>query len=170
MNQKYEKLQFWQDLKSGHFISMVKEAAIGQSISNAQEVYNIMKPIFAKESDVEKVYIIFLNAKNKILGIENMFSGSISSATIYSREIVKKIIQIRASAFILCHNHPSGDVNPSSEDHAMTVKVGIAAASIDVSFHDHVIIGDGFYSMADKGFMREISKRFSDVLMDASAI
>ena len=100
-------LQFWQDLKSGHFVSMVKETAKGKRLSNSQEVYNVLKPMFAEEDDVEKVYIIFLDAQNKILAIEKMFSGSITAASIYPREIIKRLIHLKANAFVMAHNHPS---------------------------------------------------------------
>jgi DNA repair protein RadC len=99
-----DKSQFWEDLKSGRFVSMVKESAKGQRLSNSQEVYNVLKPIMAEEDDIEKVYIIFLDAQNKILSIEKMFSGSISAASIYPREIVKKLINLKASAFLIAHN------------------------------------------------------------------
>ena len=66
MSESVQISQFWQDLKSGHFASMVKETSKGQRVSNSVEVYNIMKPLFAKEVDVEKVYLIFLDAQNKI--------------------------------------------------------------------------------------------------------
>jgi len=158
-----DKLQFWQDLKSGHFVSMVKESAKGQRLSNSQEVYNVLKPMFAEEDDVEKVYIIFLDAQNKILAIEKMFSGSITAASIYSREIVKRLINLKASAFVMSHNHPSADTTPSAEDKSITVKVGIAAASIDVHFHDHIIIGDGYHSMADTGWLKNVSDRYSSL-------
>ena len=156
--------QFWQDLKSGRFASMVKESAKGKQLSNSQEVYNVLKPVLAKEDDVEKVYIIFLDARNKILAIEKMFSGSITAASIFPREIVKRIIFLGASAFLLAHNHPSMATTPSAEDKAITVKVGIAAASIDVTLHDHIIIGDGYHSMADTGWLKTVSSRFSDHL------
>ena len=143
---------------------MVKEASKGQSLSNSREVYNIMKPMFAENEDVEVVYCIFLDAKNNILGIEKMFSGSLTASMVYPRELVKKLIVHRASAFILAHNHPSGDVTPSLEDQSITIKVGIAAASIDVSFHDHIIIGDGYHSMADTGWLKKVSSRFSNLL------
>ena len=158
-----DKLQFWQDLKSGRFVSMVKESARGQRLSNSQEVYNILKPVLSEQDDVEKVYVIFLDAKNKILSIEKMFSGSISAASIYPREVVKKLIKIRASAFLIVHNHPSGDTTPSAEDKSITIKLGIAAASIDVILHDHIIIGDGYHSMADTGWLKKVSSTFSDL-------
>ena len=164
MSESVQISQFWQDLKSGHFASMVKETSKGRSISNSAEVYNIMKPLFAKEVDVEKVYLIFLDAQNKILGIEKLFSGSITSATIYPREVVKRLIQFKASAFLITHSHPSGSTTPSSEDQTITIKLGIAAASIDVHLHDHIIIGDGYHSMADSGWLNKVSDRFSNLL------
>lgn len=155
---------FWEDLKSGRFTSMVKETSKGRSVSNSHEVYNIMKPVFAEEDDVEKVYFIFLNAQNRILGIENLFTGSITASSIYTRELVKSILEKKASAFLMVHNHPSGDLNPSAEDKSISIKVGIAAASIDVCFHDHIIIGDGYHSMADTGWLKKVSSRFSELL------
>ncbi|MFC1789360.1 RadC family protein, partial [Thermodesulfobacteriota bacterium] len=146
---------FWEDLKSGHFVSMVKETSQGQTLSNSQEVYNVMKPLFAENDDVETVYCIFLNAKNRILAIEKMFSGTISSSAIYPRELVKRIIALKSAAIVLTHNHPSGFVEPSPEDKAITVRMAIALASIDVTLHDHIIIGDGFHSMADSGWLHK---------------
>jgi DNA repair protein RadC len=155
---------FWEDLKSGRFASMVKESSKGRSVNNSCEVYHIMKPMFAKNDDVEAVYCIFVDAKNNILAIEKMFSGSLTASMVYPREIIKQSIVHRASAFILVHNHPSGDVTPSIDDQSITIKVGIAAASIDVSLHDHIIIGDGYYSMADTGWLKKVSNRFSELL------
>jgi DNA repair protein RadC len=159
-----DTLQFWQDLKSGRFASMVKESAKGQRLSNSQEVYNVLKPMLAEEDDVEKVYIIFLDAQNQIIAIEKMFSGSITASSIFPREIVKRLIRLKATAFVLAHNHPSMDTTPSVEDKSITVKVGIAAASIDVAFHDHIIIGDGYHSMADTGWLKHVASRFSNLL------
>jgi len=156
---------FWEDLKSGHFVSMVKETSQGQILSNSQEVYNVMKPLFAENDDVETVYCIFLNTKNRILAIEKMFSGTISSSAIYPRELVKRIIALKSSAIVMTHNHPSGFVEPSPEDKAITIRMAIAVASIDVTLHDHIIIGDGFYSMADKGMLKSVRSRYNDLLI-----
>jgi DNA repair protein RadC len=159
---------FWEDLKSGRFASMVKEASKGQTVSNSHQVYNIMKPIFAENDDVETIYCIFMDAKNHILAIEKMFSGSITASTLYPRELVKRILALKASAFVMVHNHPSGDTNPSREDEAVTIKVGIAAASIDVSFHDHLIVGNGFHSMADSGWLNKVSNTHHSLLKAGS--
>lgn len=93
-----------------------------------------------------------------------MFSGSLTASAVYPREIIKRLIALKSSAFVMVHNHPSGDLKPSSEDKAITIKMGIAAASIDVSLHDHIIIGDGHHSMADTGWLKDISSRFTGLL------
>ena len=164
MSESAKVSRFWEELKSGRFASMVKESSRGQSVSSSQEVYNILKPIFAEEDDIEKVYFIFLDAQNKVLAIENLFSGSITASSIYPREIVKRLIHLKASAFIMAHNHPSGDIKPSAEDKSITIKIAMAAASIDAQFHDHIIIGNGFHSMADTGWLKGVSSRFSNLL------
>ncbi len=120
--------------------------------------------MFAEEDDVEKVYIIFLDAQNKILAIKKLFSGSITASSLYPREMVMGIIHLTATAFVMAHNRPSMDTTPSAEDKTITIKVGIAAASIDVNFHDHIIIGDGYHSMADTGWLKEVSNRYSSLL------
>ena len=163
MNKSNKTSQFWNDLKSGHFASMVKESSKGRALGGPEEVYNIMKPMFAREDDVERVYLIFLNALNKVLAIENLFSGSITSSAVYPREIVKRIVQLKATAVVLVHNHPSGETTPSADDKAITEKVAIAAGYIDVELHDHIIIGDGYHSMAATGFIRKASEIFESL-------
>jgi len=157
--------RFWKDLKSGRFVSMVNEASKGQSLKNSQEVYNIMKPLFAENDDVEKVYFVFLDGQNRILAIENLFTGTITASTIYTRELVKHLLEKKSSAFLMVHNHPSGDTKPSAEDKSISIKIGIAAASIDVCFHDHIIVGDGYHSMANSGWLKTVSNRFSEHLI-----
>jgi DNA repair protein RadC len=159
-----DNAKFWKDLTSGRFATMVKESSKGQSLSNSLEAYNVLKPLFAKEDDVEKMYFIFLDSQNKILGIESLFSGTLQSCSIYTRELVKRLIGKKAAAFVAAHNHPSGDVTPSPEDKSISIKVGIAAASIDVQFHDHLIVGDGYHSMADSGWLKNVTRQFSNLL------
>lgn len=154
--------EFWNDLRSGRFASMVKESAKGQQMANPGEVYNIMKPLFAEENDVESFYIIYLNSKNKILGIEKMFSGSIASSSVYPREIIKRVLALKATCVVLAHNHPSGDHNPSSEDFAITTKIGIALDSIGVTVHDHIIVGDGYHSMESSGWLEIMRDRITE--------
>ncbi|MCD4676908.1 MAG: JAB domain-containing protein [Desulfobacula sp.] len=158
----YGSKEFWNDVKSGKFATMVKESSKGLKIANAEEVYNIMKPLFAEQDDVECFYCIFLNAKNKVLSIEKMFSGSILSASVYPREIVKKVLSLKSTSVILIHNHPSGDTEPSSSDYSITVKIAIALDSIGVCIHDHIIVGNGYSSMASIGKLKTIQEKVTD--------
>jgi len=155
---------FWEDLKSGKFTSMIKESSKGNVVSNEQEGFNIMKPFYASQDDVEKMYCIFLDAKNKIIKIENLFSGTISSAAVYPREIVKRVLELKATAIILSHNHPSGDITPSSNDFAITARIQAALTSIEVALHDHLIIGKDFYSFAEHGILEKTRQKYLDFI------
>ena len=157
-----ENIDFWNDLKSGRFASMVRESSVGQKLNNPEETYNTMKPLFADQDDVESFWVIFLNAKNKILGIEKLFAGSITSSTVYPREIVKRILALKSAAVILVHNHPSGDTEPSNADYVITTKIGVALESISVTIHDHMIIGDGYHSMAESGKLKSIQNKITE--------
>lgn len=157
-----ENIDFWTDLKSGRFASMVRESSMGQKLNNPEETFNIMKPLFADQDDVESFWVIFLNAKNKILGIEKLFSGSITSSTVYPREIVKRILALKSAAVILVHNHPSGDTEPSNADYIITTKIGVVLESINVTIHDHMIIGIGYHSMAESGKLKSIQNKISE--------
>jgi DNA repair protein RadC len=159
-----EASRFWEDLKSGHFTSMIKESSKGNALSNGLEVCNIMKPIFAQHDDVEKMYCIFLDAKNKIIAIEKMFSGSIRSSAVYPREIVKRVLELKAVAIILTHNHPSGSTAPSDEDRIITARIGVALSSIDVALHDHLIIGEKYYSFAEQGWLAKAQQRYDEFI------
>lgn len=163
-NQTYEPFKFWEELRSGKFTSMVKEVSKGNMLSNAQEVYNTMKPIFAQYPDVEKMYYIFLDGKNKILAIEEISSGSITSSPVYPRELLKAVLEKQATSVILVHNHPSGDVSPSFEDFKITAKVNVALTSIDVQLYDHLIIGDSWYSFAEQGWIEKAKIKYDEFI------
>ena len=159
-----EKKQFWKALKSGHFASMVKESSKGRCLSSSLHVFNVMKPMFADVDDIERMYCIFLDAKNRIIAIEKMFDGTILRAMIYPREIIKRVIALKATALVLVHNHISGDPEPSQEDKNLTMKMGIALLSVEVTLQDHIIVGDSYYSMADSGYIESINERINNLI------
>ncbi|WDP91076.1 MAG: DNA repair protein RadC [Desulfobacter sp.] len=169
-NQAYEPFKFWEELRSGTFTSMVKEVSKGNMLSNGQEVYNTMKPIFAQYPDVEKMYCIFLDGKNKILAIDELFSGSITSSPVYPRELLKTVLEKQATSVILVHNHPSGEITLSSEDFKITAKVNVALTSIDVQLHDHLIIGDTWYSFAEKGWVEKAQAQYREFIDSSNYI
>jgi DNA repair protein RadC len=148
-NKKYNQ-DFWNDLKSGKFASMVKETAKGKKVAHPEEVYNILKPLFAKDDDVEQLYCIFLNTKNQILKIEKLFQGSINCSMVHCRELIKKVLEYKAVSIILWHNHPSGNTEPSKEDIIVTEKIESAMNAIDGNLLDHIVVGNGYTSIINE--------------------
>ena len=92
---------------------------------------------------VEQVRILFLDARNRLLGDEIANRGTVNHAPVYPREVVRRALELHAAAIIIAHNHPSGDPTPSRDDIAMTRQIVEAAAALSIAVHDHVIIGNG---------------------------
>ncbi len=96
---------------------------------------------------IESFRILFLDKKNQLIADELMSSGTIDQAPVFPREVVKKAIKHEAGALILVHNHPTGNVKPSNADIDLTAQIVTACKLINVTVHDHVIIGsNGHYS------------------------
>lgn len=103
---------------------------------------------------IERVRTLYLNSKNMLIRDEVASEGSVDQAAIYTREVVRRAIDLGAAAIILVHNHPSGDAAPSRQDIAMTKDIINAAKGFGISVHDHIIIGkDGFSSMRSAGLI-----------------
>lgn len=91
--------------------------------------------------DTEQFRVLFLDKKNVLIADEAQSKGTVDHVPVYPREVVKRALELNASALILVHNHPSGDPTPSPEDIAMTQKVETAANALNITLHDHLIIG-----------------------------
>lgn len=89
----------------------------------------------------EQFRVLFLDRKNTVVADEALGTGTVGHVPVYPREVAKRALELEASAVILVHNHPSGDPTPSREDITMTARVMAACEAIDVTVHDHVIIG-----------------------------
>ena len=159
---KREQDKFYADLASGKFSNMVRESIRGQKISNQDALYHILKPLAVAQDDREAFWVIFLTSKNKVIAIDKMFEGSITSSSVYPREVIKAVLKYKAVAIILAHNHPSGDTTPSSEDIVITRALVTACASIGVTIHDHMIISDGFSSMATTGIIARLTQEYTE--------
>ncbi|MFQ6017903.1 MAG: DNA repair protein RadC [Kiloniellaceae bacterium] len=90
---------------------------------------------------VEQFRLLFLDKKNRLIADELQQHGTVDHTPIYPREVVKRALELGASALILVHNHPSGDPTPSKADIEMTREVQEAAAKLGIAVHDHIIIG-----------------------------
>jgi DNA repair protein RadC len=102
----------------------------------------------------ENVHVIFLNVKNNIIADEIMFSGTVDHTQFYVREIIKRALDLNASAIILVHNHPSDDVTPSTSDIDATRMLSRAAKAMDITLHDHLIVTkQGYTSLRNLGVL-----------------
>jgi DNA repair protein RadC len=100
----------------------------------------------------EEFWVAFLNRSNKVLSTKSISAGGISGTVADSRIIFKEAIERLASAIILCHNHPSGNLKPSDADISLTKKLSEAGKLLDVPVLDHIIVaGTAYYSFADEG-------------------
>jgi len=122
-------------------------------IRSSDEVLKYLK-YNLRDKNREVFLIIYLNGRNQILKMEEIFEGTLSTTAVYPREVVKRALDNNAAALIFVHNHPSGNPNPSSDDLTITKKLKEAAKSIEISVHDHLIIAeDEVYSFADHGIL-----------------
>ena len=102
----------------------------------------------------EHFRVLFLNRKNQLIADEVQQVGTVDHTPVYPREIVRRALELGATAMILVHNHPSGDPNPSDSDIAMTEEVIKAAAALDILVHDHLIISQsGHVSFKSLGLL-----------------
>ena len=98
--------------------------------------------------------VIFLDAQNRLLSMEELFRGTLTQTSVYPREVVVRALHHQASAVVLAHNHPSGTVQPSRADEALTQTLKAALALVDVRVLDHIIVAPGqALSMAEKGLL-----------------
>lgn len=89
----------------------------------------------------EQFRVLFLDRKNRLIGDEVQNQGTVSHTAVYPREVLRRALELGASAVILVHNHPSGDPTPSKGDINMTREVIIAATALNITVHDHIIVG-----------------------------
>lgn len=98
--------------------------------------------------------VLFLDAQNRLLCMEEMFRGTLTQTSVYPREVAVRALHHQASAVVLAHNHPSGTVQPSRADEALTQTLKAALALLDVRVLDHIIVGPGqALSMAEAGLL-----------------
>ncbi len=93
--------------------------------------------------ETEQFRILFLDRKNVLIADEEQAKGTVDHVPVYPREVVKRALELNASALILVHNHPSGDPTPSDADITMTLQVQDACRSLSITLHDHLVIGKG---------------------------
>jgi DNA repair protein RadC len=122
-------------------------------IKCSNDVAGIFQPILA-DLIYEEFWILFLNRSNKVIDKMKLSQGGISGTVTDVRMVMKKAIEYLASGIIVCHNHPSGNLNPSESDSKITQKIKDAGNIMDIQLLDHIIIsGKEYFSFADSGLI-----------------
>jgi DNA repair protein RadC len=130
------------------------------------QVRNPGRPVISSPADVERLLrgrignldrenfvVVLLNTKNEVIETSTVSVGTLGASLVHPREVFKPAIRASAASVILAHNHPSGKVEPSREDREVTRRLGEAAGILGIEVLDHVIVGDGYYSMKEHGML-----------------
>ncbi len=133
-----------------------KKSMLGQ-IRCAREAVEYLQPMYEEElNHVEKFMIIHLSRSNRIIGHSTISIGGVAGTVVDAKVVFQKLLKTNASAFIACHNHPSGNTNPSQSDIDITKRMKEAGDMLELPLIDHIILaenenGQVFYSFADEG-------------------
>lgn len=145
-------------------VSLVKDNHVQfeqTPVCSAPEAQRIIQKLITTlgQPDREQFCVILLNTKNRIIGLNIVSVGDLSSAVVHPREVLKPAILANASCMILCHNHPSEDLVPSAQDKKITAKIVKAASIMGITVHEHLIINmenDRYYSFYENGLIQKI--------------
>ncbi|WP_406734931.1 DNA repair protein RadC [Vibrio scophthalmi] len=97
--------------------------------------------------------VMFLDNQHRLIEFKELFRGTIDSASVYPREVVKEALYANVAAVIFAHNHPSGDPNPSQADKRITERLKEALSLVDIRVLDHFVVGDSCVSFAERGLL-----------------
>lgn len=120
-------------------------------VNKSGDIAQFLRAIF-RDHQREIFAVVFLNARNTIIHHEIINSGGITATVVDPRLIFQRSLELKAVKIILCHNHPSGNLNPSSQDDLLTERIVKAGKIMDIQVVDHIIVSEeGYYSFADNG-------------------
>jgi DNA repair protein RadC len=129
------------------------EGKKGDRIISSKEAVDIFQPLLGDNLH-EEFWILFLNRANHVISKKQISSGGMAGTVVDSKIIFKNALDEKASSIILCHNHPSGNIQPSEEDKKLTKKIIEAGKVLEIAVLDHVIVShSGYFSFADEGLM-----------------
>ena len=124
-----------------------------KQIHSSKDIYQLMGALL-KDLAHEEFWVLFLNRSNSIIDYFKISQGGIAGTVIDEKIIMKRALELLSSSLILCHNHPSGNTNPSEQDKKSTKKMQKACSFFDIQVLDHIIISDrSYFSFADEGIL-----------------
>lgn len=129
------------------------EALDNQQIRGSRDAADFIRPSIGDLSH-EEFWVLFLNRRNKVMDKQKLSQGGMTGTVIDVRLVLKSALEKHATSLIFCHNHPSGNLEPSDADKRITRQLKEAAALMDIPVIDHLIVTQsGFFSFADEGLL-----------------
>lgn len=124
-------------------------------ITSSNDSAKYIRQFYSDDIEIfESFFILLLNRQNKTIGYAKISQGGVAGTVVDAKILLKYVVDTLASAVILCHNHPSGNLNPSTQDIELTKKLSQAIKLVDSQVLDHIILTpDSFYSFADNGLI-----------------
>ena len=125
----------------------------GRILSGPKEVFSHLQALLA-DCPHEVFALLMVDSKHRVIAFTELFRGTLDSASVYPREVVKTALAHNAAAVILVHNHPSGDPQPSQADITLTRKLKEALSLVDIRTLDHIVVGhEGCVSLAEQSYL-----------------
>ncbi|TMM29504.1 JAB domain-containing protein [Polaribacter aestuariivivens] len=122
-------------------------------ITSSKDVANLMQSIIG-DLEHEEFWVLFMNNSNKVITKTQVSKGGLTATIVDVRLLFKRALELASVAIIVCHNHPSGKINPSSADKQLTEKIKQAGVTLDIKLLDHLIITQkDYFSFADEGIL-----------------
>lgn len=159
-----EKLMTFKGIGEAKAISIITGLELGKrrqleialekpKITNSKDGFNIMQPIIG-DLEHEEFWVLFLNNSNKVLAKNQISKGGLTATIVDVRLLFKQALELTSVAMIVCHNHPSGKLEPSNADKQLTQKIKQAGTTLDIKLLDHLIITEkAYFSFADEGLL-----------------
>lgn len=159
-----EKLMSYNGIGEAKAISIITALELGKrrqheqplnypTITSSKQAFHFIHP-YVGDLEHEEFWVVYLNNSNKVLSRTLISRGGITETTVDVRLLYKKALELSSVSIIICHNHPSGKLNPSTADKELTEKIKIAGESLDIKLLDHLIITEkSYFSFADNGII-----------------
>lgn len=159
-----EKLSTFKGIGEAKAIAIITALELGKrrqletalerpKITSSKAVFNLMQPIIG-DLEHEEFWVLFLNNSNKVLAKTQISKGGLTATVVDIRLLFKRAIELASVGIIVCHNHPSGKLEPSQADKQLTEKIKLAGLTLDIKLLDHLIITEKWYfSFADEGVL-----------------
>ncbi len=123
------------------------------SIHSSSQLFEYMAP-WLQDLEYEEFWVVFLNRGNRILGYEKLFTGGMSGTVVDVRIVFRRALEMKCSAIIVLHNHPSGTLYPSEYDKQVTTRIKEGGKLLDINLYDHIIVGGvSYFSFLDEGLL-----------------